>query len=218
MSDRRRSCSFGGRAASARFTLWALLRWPAALLLSSLAVAIACHLVPNVRHRFQLISLGSVLSVVAWSVASLAFSYYVQNFANFDVMFGSIGAVIVLLAYIHLSITVLLFGAEVNAAIEQHAASHPDTPHGSRGATAGYPSHLSSALKSCAFPRWRRHPRRCHTVRRRTRIPKHAEGGRTKSPSTNLPAAPWGGRGPPPRHGAASGWDRRARSIHGPGV
>lgn len=104
-------------------TLWAWLRWPAALFLSSLAVAIAYHLVPNVQHRFRLISAGSLLSVLVWSVASLAFSYYVQNFANYDVMFGSIGAIIVLLAYIHLSISVLLFGAEVNAVIERQAAA-----------------------------------------------------------------------------------------------
>lgn len=105
-------------------TLWAWLRWPAALLLSSLAVAIVYHLVPNVQHRFRLLSAGALLSVMVWSVASLAFSYYVQNFANYDVMFGSIGAVIVLLAYIHLSIAVLLFGAEVDAVIEMHAPSH----------------------------------------------------------------------------------------------
>lgn len=106
---------------SAFVMLWAWFRWPAALMLSSLAVAVAYHLVPNVQHRFRLLSAGSLLSVIVWSVASLAFSYYVQNFANYDVMFGSIGAVIVLLAYIHLSISVLLFGAEVNAVIETQA-------------------------------------------------------------------------------------------------
>jgi membrane protein len=68
-----------------------------------------------------------VLSVTVWSGASLAFSYYVQNFASYDVMFGSIGAVIVLLAYIHLSISVLLFGAEINAVIEQQEIARAET-------------------------------------------------------------------------------------------
>ncbi|MBZ2209762.1 YihY/virulence factor BrkB family protein [Massilia soli] len=104
-------------------TLWAWLRWPVALMLSSLSVAIAYHFAPNVAHPFRLVSAGSLLSVLVWSVASLGFSFYVQNFANYDVMFGSIGAVIVLLAYIHISMSVLLFGAEVNAAIEQADSS-----------------------------------------------------------------------------------------------
>lgn len=103
--------------------LWTWFRLPAALFLFSLAVAIAYHLVPNVQHRFRLLTAGSLLSVIVWSIASLAFIYYVQNFANYDLMFGSIGAVIVLLAYIHLSISVLLFGAEVNAAIEMRPPS-----------------------------------------------------------------------------------------------
>lgn len=105
--------------ASFFITLWTWLRWPAAFILCSLAVAIAYHFAPNVAHKFRLVSAGSVLSVMVWSMASLGFSYYVQNFANYDVMFGSIGAVIVLLTYIHLSISVLLFGAEVNAVIEE---------------------------------------------------------------------------------------------------
>ncbi len=103
--------------------LWAWLRWPVALLLSSLAVAIVYHLVPNVQHRFQLISAGSILSVMVWAGASFAFGYYVQNFANYSVMYGSIGAIIVLLIYLYLSAAVLLFGAEVNAVIEQHPSS-----------------------------------------------------------------------------------------------
>lgn len=100
--------------------LWAWLRWPTAILLFSLAVAIVYHFVPNVRHRFRLLSAGSLLSVLVWIGASLGFGYYVQNFASFNVMYGSIGAVIVLLLYIYLSVAALLFGAEVNAVIELH--------------------------------------------------------------------------------------------------
>ncbi|WP_211172395.1 YhjD/YihY/BrkB family envelope integrity protein [Massilia forsythiae] len=61
-----------------------------------------------------------------WSVAAVAFRYYIQNFSHYDVMFGSIGAIMVLLVYVRLSITVLLFGAEVNAVIEQRRHAQPD--------------------------------------------------------------------------------------------
>lgn len=81
---------------------------------------LSSYFVPNVRHRFRLLSAGSVLSVLVWIIASLGFGYYVQNFASFNVMYGSIGAVIVLLLYIYLLVAVLLFGAEVNAVIELH--------------------------------------------------------------------------------------------------
>jgi membrane protein len=100
--------------------MWAVLRWPVALLLMSLAVALLYYAVPNVRHPFRLLSPGSILSVAAWALASLGFAYYVQNFANYSVMYGSIGSVIVLLLYLYISAAVLLFGAEFNAVIEKH--------------------------------------------------------------------------------------------------
>lgn len=117
----------GGTALESVFVeVWTWLRWPVSLVLISVAVAIAYHLVPNVQHQFRLVSAGSVLSVTVWSVASLAFSYYVRNFANYDVMYGSIGVVIALLLYLYLSTSVLLFGAEVNAVIEKHASVQND--------------------------------------------------------------------------------------------
>lgn len=103
-------------------TLWTWLRWPAALVLLVLALAVVYYAGPNVRHKFKLISPGSVVSVIVWVIASLGFGYYVQNFGNYNVMYGSIGAVIVLLLYIYLSSAVVLYGAEVNAAVEGRAA------------------------------------------------------------------------------------------------
>jgi membrane protein len=46
-----------------------------------------------------------------------------SNFADYSVMYGSIGTIIVLLLYFFISAAVLLFGAEVNAVIEHHAPS-----------------------------------------------------------------------------------------------
>lgn len=105
-------------------TLWTWLRWPAALLLLTVAVAISYDAAPNVTQRFRLVSPGSVLSVAAWVAASLAFGYYVRHFASYSVMFGSVGIGIVLLLYFYISCAVLLFGAEVNAVIECASANN----------------------------------------------------------------------------------------------
>ena len=47
----------------------------------------------------------------------MGFSYYVSNFADYSVVYGSLGAAVVLLLYFYISAAVLLLGAEVNAAI-----------------------------------------------------------------------------------------------------
>ncbi len=102
-------------------TLWNWLRWPVAVLLLTLVVALVYYVAPDVEQNFRFITPGAVLAVIVWIVASLGFGLYVQNFADYSATYGSIGAIIVLLLYFYISSSVLLFGAEVNATIEHNA-------------------------------------------------------------------------------------------------
>lgn len=101
--------------------LWTWLRWPVILFLLTTAVTVVYYVAPDVEQEFRFITPGAVISVVAWIAASLAFDYYVRSFADYSVMYGSIGTIIVLLLYFFISAAVLLFGAEVNSVIEHHA-------------------------------------------------------------------------------------------------
>lgn len=100
--------------------LWSVLRWPVIVLLMMMAVAVIYYAVPNAQHKFRFITPGSVLAVVLWLSASQGFAYYVKNFADYNAMYGSVGAIIVLLLYFYISAAVLLLGAELNAVIEHH--------------------------------------------------------------------------------------------------
>jgi membrane protein len=64
--------------------------------------------------------------VIVWLAASLGFSFYVSNFANYAAIYGGVGAIVVLLLYIFISVAALLFGAEVNAEIYQQLADGED--------------------------------------------------------------------------------------------
>jgi membrane protein len=99
-------------------TLWTILRWPLIIILMMVAVAMMYYVMPDVEQSFRFITPGSVLAVVVWIMASLGFAYYVKTFADYNAMYGSIGAIIVLLLYFYISAAVLLFGAELNAVIE----------------------------------------------------------------------------------------------------
>jgi membrane protein len=103
-------------------SLWAWLRLPVALILLMLAVSIVYWAVPNVNYPYRLITPGAALAVIVWILASLGFSFYVAHFANYSVIYGSIGVAFVLLLYFYISAAVLLMGAEVNAAIHHYAS------------------------------------------------------------------------------------------------
>jgi membrane protein len=104
-------------------TLWTWLRWPVSLFLITLAIAVVYYVAPDVEQEFRFITPGATLAVIVWVLSSLGFNYYVSNFADYSVMYGSIGTIIALLLYFFISTAVLLFGAEVNAVIEHHAPS-----------------------------------------------------------------------------------------------
>lgn len=107
-------------------TLWTWLRWPVVVVLMMLVLAVLYYVTPDVEQEFRFITPGSVLAVIVWIAASIAFGLYVQNFGNYDATYGSIGAVIVLLLYFYISAAVLLFGAEMNAVIEHASAEGKD--------------------------------------------------------------------------------------------
>jgi membrane protein len=99
-------------------TLWTIARWPVIIILMMVAVALMYYVLPDVKQEFRFITPGSVLAVVFWIIASLGFAFYVKTFADYNAMYGSIGAIIVLLLYFYISSAVLLLGAEMNAVIE----------------------------------------------------------------------------------------------------
>jgi membrane protein len=103
-------------------SLWTWLRVPVALVLLMLVVSIIYWVVPNVNQPYRLITPGAALAVIVWILASLGFSFYIANFANYNVIYGSLGVAFVLLLYFYISAAVLLFGAEVNAAIRHYAS------------------------------------------------------------------------------------------------
>jgi membrane protein len=98
-------------------SVWVWLRWPAAILLLMVAAALTYHVLPNDEEPFRFLTSGAVLAVIVWVVASAGLHYYVLNFANYSVMYGALGAVLMLLLYFYVSAAVLLLGAEVNAVI-----------------------------------------------------------------------------------------------------
>jgi hypothetical protein len=80
-----------------------------------------------------------VLATAVWLIASVLFSWYLTNFANYNATYGSLGAVIGFMMWTWLSVVILLFGAELNSEMEHQTARDTTTgtelPMGARGAT-----------------------------------------------------------------------------------
>ena len=109
--------------------IWRIVRWPAALLVAMLIYAIVYYAAPNVEvRRFQWITPGAVFGVLTTIVASGLFFVYVSNFSSYSATYGAFAAVVILLVWMWLANVVMLFGAELNAAIDVRRS--PELPEG----------------------------------------------------------------------------------------
>jgi membrane protein len=98
------------------------LRWLIAVTVLLAGVGVLYRFGPNRNnsHARRSIKSGAVVAVVSWAALSVAFSYYVANFGNYNQVYGSIGAVIAMLVWLWLSSFLILLGAVVNAQVEKH--------------------------------------------------------------------------------------------------
>jgi membrane protein len=101
-------------------TVWNIAKWPVMLLAVVVVVAILYYATPNVRQpKFRWLSIGAVVAIVVWIIASAAFGFYVANFSNYSRTYGSLAGVIVFLLWLWITNLALLFGAELDAELER---------------------------------------------------------------------------------------------------
>jgi len=103
--------------------IWNVLQWPIIATLMLIVVAAIYHICPDRQHkRWRWVTPGSVFAVLMWLLVSLGFKAYVDNFGDYNKVYGSIAGVIVLMLWFYWSGMVLLLGGEINAEIEKAAA------------------------------------------------------------------------------------------------
>lgn len=98
-----------------------MLRWPLLLVTILLWLSVLYNYGPSrTRPCWRLLSGGSIFAATTWLSGSALFSWYLTNFADYDAMYGALGAVVGLMMWLWLSVVVILAGGELNAAM--HAA------------------------------------------------------------------------------------------------
>ncbi len=108
-----------------QLTLWFSLSMDTLLILSALRYlaptfiliiyfSLFYKVVPNLRLPFRIILIGAIFTTLGWLTISTLFSFYVNNFANYTRVYGSLGSIIALLLWMNISSMIILIGAEIN--------------------------------------------------------------------------------------------------------
>jgi membrane protein len=98
-----------------------VLPWGAMFLLVLTCLSILYRFGPNVPGGFRSpwITVGVLVAAMAWSGVSIGFSVYLSNFNSYNTIYGSIGAVIILMTWLYLSVWAVLLGGAINAEIDE---------------------------------------------------------------------------------------------------
>jgi membrane protein len=95
--------------------MWTAIRWMIATLTSIAVIALIYHnAVPRTQPWHSVIP-GATLATALWFLATGLFGWYLQNYADYSALYGSLGVAIALLVWMYLVSLVILVGAEFNA-------------------------------------------------------------------------------------------------------
>ena len=96
-----------------------ILRYAAALGAIVFSTALLYYIGPNRPNKLRNVFPGAIIATALWWAATTVFGWYVRNIANYNVLYGSIGAVVALLVWMYLLSVIALFGSEYNAERER---------------------------------------------------------------------------------------------------
>jgi membrane protein len=96
-----------------------VLRYGVAFAAFVIATGFIYYLGPNRRQRFGMVLPGAALATLLWMIATAAFAWYVRHVADYNVLYGSVGAGLALLVWMYVLAVITLYGCEFNAIRER---------------------------------------------------------------------------------------------------
>lgn len=94
--------------------LWGWGRFLIAIGLMFLFILILCYLCPNCIMKLKDALPGALFTLVAWIICTVIFSFYITNISQYDALYGSISAIMILMLWLYLTGIVLILGFELN--------------------------------------------------------------------------------------------------------
>ncbi|MBS4044585.1 MAG: YihY/virulence factor BrkB family protein [Chitinophagaceae bacterium] len=96
---------------------WNELRWIVIITLVFYSIAFIYKYAPSVHKRWKIASPGAILATFLLMATTILFSYWVNNFGNFNKVYGSIGTVLIIMTLVYFNSMVLIIGFELNVSI-----------------------------------------------------------------------------------------------------
>ena len=95
--------------------MFVLFKWPVALIFIFLLVKLVYTIAPDAKIPSRYTNKGAIFTTVFWSLATVIYSFYVTNFTNYNLFYGSLTNIIVMMIWVYILSYILVFGMAINA-------------------------------------------------------------------------------------------------------
>ncbi len=93
-------------------------RWIIVIAIFFVSISLLYRYGPENKEKAKFLSTGAVMATALAVLTSMGFSYYINNFASYNKVYGSLGTLIILMLWLYLNCLIVLIGFELNASIE----------------------------------------------------------------------------------------------------
>lgn len=96
------------------YNLFVLLKWPLAMFVIFLNIKLIYTIAPDLEIKSKTTTKGAIFTTLGWTVATAIYTYYVSHFANYDIFYGSLSNVVVLMIWVYMLSYILVIGIGIN--------------------------------------------------------------------------------------------------------
>lgn len=102
------------------YQIFVLFKWPIGLSIIFFIVKLIYTIAPDSYVSSKYNTIGSIFTTVLWSLITVCYSYYVSNFTNYDIFYGSLTNIIILMLWVYILSYILVFGMAINVNNYKH--------------------------------------------------------------------------------------------------
>lgn len=106
------------------YKTFVLFKWPIGLLIVFITVKLIYTIAPDASIPSKYNTRGSIFTTVLWSIVTVFYSYYVTHFNNYNIFYGSLTNIVILMIWIYILSYILVFGMAIN--VHDYQASKKD--------------------------------------------------------------------------------------------
>lgn len=97
------------------YRIFVLLKWPIAFVLIFFTIKLLYTVAPDKKIPSKYMNRGAIFTTLGWMVVTAIYSYYVSHFASYDIFYGGLSNIIIMMMWIYILSYILVIGIAINA-------------------------------------------------------------------------------------------------------